>query len=308
MKKIFISFCSFVILSQLVAAQKSDLIINKSGKDFYLEHSVGTKESLYSLGRLYNVHPKFIASYNKLDFSKGLSIDQKIRIPLTDTNFTQKGNTGTPVYYNTDPGEGLMKISKANNDVTLASLRYWNSLSEDNTGNNKKLIVGFLLSKEMPSITIVNKPVDKIEEIAVDEVKKDEVAKPVEPITTVKTEQIITKPQENNLQSGNSFFKSHFEKQIKSSPVTKSETVTSGIFKTASGWQDAKYYLLIDKVEPGTIIKVVNPDNNKVVFAKVLGEMSGIRQNEGIDIRLSNAAATALGIAEQDKYIVKINY
>jgi len=40
----------------------------------------------------------------------------------------------------------------------------------------------------------------------------------------------------------------------------------------------------------------------------VLGEMSGIRQNEGIDIRLSNAAATALGIAEQDKYIVKINY
>ena len=36
--------------------------------------------------------------------------------------------------------------------------------------------------------------------------------------------------------------------------------------------------------------------------------MSGIRQNEGLNIRISNAAASALEIQEQDKFIVKIIY
>jgi hypothetical protein len=95
---------------------------------------------------------------------------------------------------------------------------------------------------------------------------------------------------------------------VKITPAVKNETVTSGIFKTESGWQDAKYYLLMDAVQPGTIVKVINPGNNKAVYAKVLGEMSGIRQNEGLNIRISNAAAAALQITEEDKFIVKINY
>jgi len=107
---------------------------------------------------------------------------------------------------------------------------------------------------------------------------------------------------------GKGYFQSHFEQQIKKSPVSKDATVTSGIFKTTSGWQDAKYYLLIDAVQPGTIVKIINPTNNKAVYAKVLGEMSGIRQNDGLNIRISNAGAAALEITEQDKFIVKVNY
>jgi len=64
----------------------------------------------------------------------------------------------------------------------------------------------------------------------------------------------------------------------------------------------------MDGVQPGTIIKVSNPSNNKIIYAKVLGEMAGIRQNEGFDIRISSAAASALQITEQDKFIVKVNY
>ena len=64
----------------------------------------------------------------------------------------------------------------------------------------------------------------------------------------------------------------------------------------------------MDKVQPGTIVKIINPSNNKAVFAKVLGEMAGIRQNQGYNIRISNAAAAALEIAEQDKFIVKTQF
>ena len=96
--------------------------------------------------------------------------------------------------------------------------------------------------------------------------------------------------------------------QIKSQPAKNDVTASAGIFKTASGWQDAKYYALMDGAEPGTIIKLTNPTNGKAVYAKVLGEMSGIRQNQGYDVRISNAAASALEISDTDKFILRVNY
>ena len=109
-------------------------------------------------------------------------------------------------------------------------------------------------------------------------------------------------------EGGGGYFKSSFDAQVKSQPLRKDEMVTAGIFKTASGWQDAKYYALIDGVEPGTIIRVVNPNNNKAVYAKVLDKMTGIRQNQGYNVRISNAAATALDITDTEKFFVRVNY
>jgi hypothetical protein len=251
--------------------------------------------------------------------TKGLFIDQKIRIPLTDTNFTQHGNKGTPVYYKAKDKDDLSKVSANNNNVSITNLRWWNDLSGNNVKEGAKLIVGFLMSKEMPSVTINNKPkpeepVVKVEEPVLTKNDKKEEKKEAE--AEIKAEKIedkkapppVIKEERTVAIQGQGYFKTSFDKQVKITPAVKNETVTSGIFKTESGWQDAKYYLLMDAVQPGTIVKVINPDNNKAVYAKVLGEMSGIRQNEGLNIRISNAAASALQIQEQDKFIVKINY
>ncbi len=332
MKKFLFSFLAFLFAVQFAAAQKKDLMLKSSDKGLYLEHKVVAKESFFSIGRLYNLHPKHLASFNKLDMTKGIFIDQVMRIPLTDTNFTQQGNNGTPVYYKAADNEGLSKISSVNNNVAVANLRNWNNLTNDNLSSGAKLIVGFLKTKEMPSITITtvvkqNDPVVKTEEkpvvtkpeekpVVKTEEKPVVVTPKVEEKPVVKTEEpekvttpVIIKTEETNVATvEQGYFKGSFEQQLKVSPLSKNETVTSGIFKTASGWQDAKYYLLIDKVSPGTIVKVINPTNNKAVYAKVLGEMSGIRQNEGLNVRISNAAASALDITEQDKFIVKVNY
>lgn len=312
-------------MTQLVSAQK-ELMVKNGEKGLYLEHKVAPKESFFALGRLYNVSPKFLASYNKLDISKGLQIDQKIRIPLTDTNFTQQGNVGTPVYYKVGEKEGLMAISNKYNKVKLANLRLWNNLSDDEVKKDAKLVIGFLHSNGMPAITIKNKPIEEepvskpeekpviIEPIKIEEVKKAEEKEAKAEIKAEKKEEekksapVVINEIKTTSSSEQGYFKPHFEQQIKITPISKNETVTSGIFKTTSGWQDAKYYLLIDKVAPGTIVKVVNPSNNNIIYAKVLGEMSGIRQNEGLNIRISNAAAASLGINEQDKFIVKVSY
>jgi len=103
------------------------------------------------------------------------------------------------------------------------------------------------------------------------------------------------------------YFKTSFDKQVKQQPAGKEQTVTSGIFKTASGWDDAKYYVLMNGADPGTIVRITNPGNNKTIYAKLLGEMSD-KQSQGLNIRISNAAANALDISETDKFIVKLNY
>ena len=302
----------------LCRAQVTELVVKNGEKGLYLEHKVAAKEGLYAIGRLYNVSPKHIAAFNKMDLNQGLEIDQLLRIPLSDTNFSQKSTSGTPVYYEVGPGEGLLKVSNVNNKVSLKSLRDWNDLTSDNLHADSKLIVGFLLSKEMVAL-IANNRVKKIE------APKKQEDKPVvktEPVATVKQEVVqekkkeelpkvmppATKEETQPVFAANGFFKNSFDQQVRTKPVSKNSTVTSGIFKTNSGWQDAKYYLLIDGVSPGTIIRVINPDNNKAVYAKVLGEMNGIRQNQGLDIRISNAAASALQIKEEDKFVVKVNY
>ena len=324
MKKSFLLFIPIFITSFLFA-QTEELIIKKSAKGFYVDHKVTPKENFYSIGRLFNVPAKGIAAYNVLDMNKGLSIGQVIRIPLTDSNFSQKTNSGTPVYYKAAEKETLSHISSANNKITLANLRNWNNLSNDNIASGAKLIVGFLISREMPEVVIVKKeeplvtppkkddkvasPNSKIMQVvspdsaSITSNKKDE-KKPVIKDETGKEEKktVMQKMPEDG------FFKTYFEQQVKTYPLSKEETITSGIFKMVDGMKEAKYYALIDGVEPGTIIKVINPANNKTVYAKVLGEMKGIRQNEGLNMRISNTAASALEITEQDKFIVKVNY
>lgn len=312
MKRRFFSVCILVFLSFFASAQKNDLIVKRSDKGLYLEHKVVPKESFYSVGRKYNVTPQALADFNGLDMKKGLFIDQKIRIPLIASNFDQEGNSGAPVYYKTDTKEPVETISK-NYKASVSKLQDWNDIEGETAKSDSKIIVGFLKGTEWPSVTIKPKPkkensVAKNEEKAkpVIEEKKEEVKeeKPVEK----KEEPVMTRPEVKPSLTEMGYFKPFYEQQVKSTPQTKDETVTAGIFKTISGWEDAKYYLLIDAVQPGTIVKVINPANNKAVYAKVLGQMSGIRQNEGFDIRISNAAASVLEISEQDKFVVKVNY
>ena len=142
--------------------------------------------------------------------------------------------------------------------------------------------------------------------------KQEESKKQIEPEIKKeepkKTEPVVVKQPEIKNDDGTGYFKNNFYQQVKTSPPSKEQTLTSSIFKTTSGWQDGKYYLLINGVEPGTIVKITNPSNSKIIFAKVLYAMDKIRENQGVDIRISDAAASSLAVSETDKFILKVNY
>ena len=303
------------ILSLSFAFAQNELLVQTGDKGLYLNHTVVAKENFYSIGRLYNISPKEIESFNGIKMADGLSVGQTVRIPLNPANFSQSASEGRPVFYVVGQKEGLYRVSLKNNEVLMANLRKWNRLSNDNISTGQKLIVGYLVSPEANNI-VASRP-----EPVKEEVEKE--TNPVrEPVTETKEAEPKREPEKKpqspavrpvsnpvNASNGEGgYFKAHFEQQVRSQPAKKDETASAGIFKTASGWQDGKYYVLIDGVEPGTIIKVTNPTNSKSVYAKVLGQMSGIRQNQGYDVRISNAAASALEVTDTDKFIVKVNY
>lgn len=324
MKRLLIMLVVSFFLSGVSYAQMGDMLVRRNDKGLYIEHKVVAKEGLFSIGRIYAVHPHHLATFNGLDANKGLNLGQVLKIPLTDTNFNQRSDDGLALYYEVAAGDGLSAISRTHNRVPVERLREWNNLRTDNINKGTKLIVGYLstttpppvaVSKTEPATEEARPAVDRAVEVVketpkeqpVAQVKQEQAPARVEP---EKPAEVKTQPVQPSigLQTGGGFFRPFFEEQTKTNPAKKNMTVTSGVFKTTSGWDDTKYYILMDNVATGSIVKVTNPNNNRIIFAKVLGQMNGIRQNQGLDIRLSNAGAAALGINDQEKFVVTVNF
>ena len=338
MKRIlFLLFC----LPVLASAQNKTLVIEGVSPGLYLNHTSAREENFYSIGRMYNISPKEIAPFNNIELEKGLSLNQALKIPLTAGNFLQSGDAAEgevliPVKHVVKDKESLYRISVNYNKVSTDLLKQWNNLKSDAVSNGTSLIVGYLkVKKELSPLagSAAVKPADKVvaavQETPKEIVKNDppppppvKVAEPVKtpepviepPVVKVEKKEVPAevKPAEP-LQSAatavdfnGGAFKSDYQQQAKGKEAA-SENGTAAVFKSTSGWQDGKYYCLHNSIEPGTIVKITNTSTGKSVFAKVLDTMPDIKQNSGITIRISNAAASVLGAGEA-KFECTINY
>lgn len=315
MKRLLILvFC----LPFITRAQNTSLVVEGASPNLYLMHTVKAKENYYSIGRMYNISPREIAPFNNLALEKGLSLNQVVRIPLTDVNFLQAGNAAAdesliPVYHIVKDKEGLYRIGVNYNKVSADMIKHWNNLKADAVANGTHLIVGYLkvksslsplaaMAKTKPADLAGVQPVAKNEPVetpAVKEpvtvpVKKDPppavVVKPVEPVA----QPVATVTSGKTFNGGS--FKPNFDKQAK--PNATNESGSGAVFKSNSGWQDGKYYCLHNSAAPGTIIKVTATSTGKTIYAKVLDVIPDIKQNTGLIIRISNSAAQELGIGE----------
>jgi LysM repeat protein len=335
---LFIPFCA--------TAQKNELLVQGASPDLYMNYKVAPKENYYSIGRMYNISPKEIAPYNNLQLESGLSLGQLIKIPLTNSNFFQSGNadadeTFVPVYYAVKDKEGLYRVAQNHNGLPVETLKQWNNVKGETVKKGTVLIVGYLKVKkelsalakngigtsiattETAAVKTETKPAQtetkKAEEpVAVVKQKKEEseITKPVAEETKLtkrekKAEKKATK-QAKEMESDESknnpggVFKTVYQSQVKNGD-TVDETGTAAVFKSTSGFTDKKYYCLHNKAATGSVIKITNPANGKFVYAKVLDLIPDIKQNNGMLIIISNAAAEELGAAENN-FNCSLNY
>lgn len=322
MAKWLVLFLFTFLTSDYLFAQKDNLEINGTGTNIYVEHTVVPKESFYSVGRMYNVSPRELAGFNHLHLETGLKIGETIKIPLSQINFTQTGaraNTevNVPIFHTVESGETLYRLGVNYNKVPVTSLKKWNHLQSDELTVGTRMIIGFLkvdkassLAKhsfeapvqiaEVPKKEI--KPEEKKPEqtaVVAPDVKKQEPAI-VESKPAPTNENSITVAPVGNINNTNfsgGYFKNLYNRQNQDkSFVDKSGE--AGVFKSTSGWQDGKYYCFNNDVNAGTVLKITNNATGKSVYAKVLDAIPDIKQNEGLSVVISNAAAEELGAGE----------
>lgn len=318
LQKPFLWILAFVFSTPLFA--QPNLQVQGKTPDLYLLHKVQPKETWYSLGRLYNISPKEIAPFNNTDMGKGLAIGQSVKVPLAAVNFSQDKRKGAdevlvPVYYTVKEGEWMFRVSANHNKVPIENLEAWNNINRNQVKPGLNLVVGYLkVKKDLSALASAN-PGD----VAV--VSVEPAVSPKAPVPAPKEEKPITTPVSTEKQPTNKpepapvFKKEELpvtDNKTPSSPIDfrggyfksfyqaggRSASGVANIFRSTSGWKDGKYYALMDNVAVGTIVMITNPATNKYVYAKVLGNLSDIKENAGLVIRVSNAAAAELGSGE----------
>lgn len=312
MKAILLSI--FLFVSVVLNAQQNKFIAHKNNNGIYIEHKVMPKENWYSVGRAYFISPKEIASFNGLTLEKGLSIGQLINVPLTSVNFLQStaASSGAPVYHVVEPKEGLLRIA-GTYGLDLTGIKNLNGLKTDQIGLGYSLIVGYLAagSTNVPGLVTDEskntKVVPSTKELTATVVTPKAEVKPalgsdkpkenaVKPVAKAVEQPAQTKTQNTIVKAGTGFFAGGFEQQAREGKEQRLDNPAFGVFKSSSGWQDGKYYMLMNDVVPGTIVKIGAIGSGKTVHAKVLGAVPPGKESEGLTLRLSNAAAAALGV------------
>jgi LysM repeat protein len=309
---------------QFAQSQSNELIVQGQTGALYLEHTVVARETWYSVGRLYNLPPKELTAYNHLTLTP-LAIGQTLRIPLTATNFSQDGQktpaeTLVPVMHVVQEKEWMYRISVNHNKVPIPTLEKWNHITGAQLHPGLHLIVGYLKVKTAVSALAAGGgiPAQADEGMAAPVTKKPVDSTPVAPVAVVAT--VVSKPPaakvvDNSASSTaaatTAQFAPHFNGGVFKSDFSdggKSATGQSGIFKSTSGWQDGKYYALMNNVAVGTIIRVSDASTGKSVYAKVLGQLPDMKESAGLTVRLSNAAAAELGEGDALKFNVTVAF
>ena len=183
-------------------------------------HTVGPKESIFSIGRMYDVHPRELAEFNNISFETGVKIGQVLNIPKVKkmtplaksetpvantveqkttpkveekpiakvevkkatTSAETKGSS--PIYHKVEKKQTLYQISKLFPSATIDNIKKWNNLTSDGLSEGMELIVGY--SNNSAKTTTPQKATTT-ETKPIEETKKTVVAKTSVPEKKVET-------------------------------------------------------------------------------------------------------------------------
>jgi LysM domain len=337
--------CLFSVITG--KTQNSQLTIEGSTGKFYLGHTVVAKENWYSIGRLFNLPPHDIASYNGMNFDKPLDVNTVIKIPLTASNFDQKqlksgGESLIPIYHLVADKEWAFRISSIYNDVPVTSLEKWNKLKRDDIKPGIQIIVGFLKVKTDLSPLAIgissnpvtagissepsNKAAVKPTDVPAQTVSKQPVANPTGTAIQTSTKTVAatnaggaavpantstggTIPVSNSSERVNNYASTHSNGGFFSVDYSSGGKTASGLAGTfkSTSGWSDGKYYALMNSIAVGTIIRVSGTNGKTIYAKVLGQLPEMKESNGLLIRISNAASAELGLGE-GKFPVEVNY
>jgi len=241
-----------------------------------ISHIVKPKETLFSLARQYMVSVADIKTLNNLS-SNEISIGQIIYIkPAIKSEVEHiELDTEGKITHALQKGETFYSLSKKY-DVSLDQLKIWNKVSDNNLSIGQVLIVG--------------------EQMLDDEVKKDTAQVTAENPKT--TDKISSNDLSDTTQTSKRGTNIHGFDEI----------IETGIGELIPGSTENRKYLgLHHTAKIGTIMKVRNEMNDKIVFVRIIGRIPNTGDNKKVLLKISKAAYDSLGIIDP-RFRVEVSY
>ncbi|WP_152425110.1 LysM peptidoglycan-binding domain-containing protein [Nafulsella turpanensis] len=261
-------------------------------------HIVTKSETLYSIGRQYNVTVDQLKEWNNLT-TDAINLGDRLLVAAPATNAgtsRTSANTaaGEPknnaldyagkIIHTVQSQETLYSISRLF-DTTEEQLKEWNNLATNNLAIGQKLIVG--ISKGIAG---------KEEERLIRNGKKEEAPTDYQYNRNPVTISQIGDPSQTEL------------KDATADRTSVRKMTELGMAMVITDSINTKKYLALHRTAPiGTIMQVHNEMNNLSVFVRVVGVLPPTGANDKVLIMLSQKAFEKLG-AYNDKFPVRLTY
>lgn len=294
---------AFAILFASIGAMAQDTlwVKQKEGKP-YLVHRVKSGETLFIISKKYSVPPAVLADVNQINYQDGLPAGSKFRIPIDNYNFIRIESVvkSRPIYYHTDDEDDLRSISRMFN-IPQSAIQRWNSLQTPDIETGQVLQVGWIAydKSQVPFATntaVIEMPPSKPVIPAQSTISKKTIDTLHLP-KMVETADTLAEP---------SAFQQLYEQQTEGISVTEeSGAATFYPLKTKAG--PGVYYAFHNTATRGSILKLMNPANGRIIFAKVIGPLPNLKEYHNAIVGLSSNAIKPLGARDQ-RMFCKIKY
>ena len=282
-------------------------------------HEIKEGETLSALAKKYGTTVGDIMRLNGMNTDSKLFVGEKVKIPGAGETVAAAGIAKTHVV---EKGETLYQLGKKYG-VTVNQLRDWNNITGNNiqVGQTLKVsqgagpvndpVAGSTTTSTVPAATVtppVVAPAGQGNTDNADNTTAVTTTDPDQPDTPADKQRGQAEVPDNVSTGSTSSSEGAFAVAYKSQSggtelITKG---TAGTFQSASGWKVGKYFILMNEVAPGTLVKVQT--KGKTIYAKVLWNLGNVKENAGLSYRISDAAAAALGMSSTDQSDIIVSY
>ncbi|MCA5006331.1 LysM peptidoglycan-binding domain-containing protein [Sphingobacterium sp. WQ 366] len=260
---------------------------NINGKRFLI-HRLASKETYYQLSRIYGIPVNDIMTANN---KKNLRVGDNVRIPRgaaievkpAAANVNKNGQNQT-----------------ANRQTNTPVLINPNEITEYKVGKSETL---YAISRRF-GISVPD--IKKINNLTSDSLREGQILKiPNHSLPVEEPEVPVVTPIQEEIEENNPIDDSAF----KPNRYGISETKEKGVGVWLSDLEnDGSTSLALHKTAPiGTILKITNPMNRSVTFAKVVGKFNDNHDTQGAIVILSKSVASSIGILDK-RFQVEITY
>lgn len=133
--------------NQLMQIDSVNVEVSADNQYFFL-HAMSTKQTLYSVSKIYNVQLEDIYRANPELVDRIVKAQEVIKIPVKNWRIDAHAKSGPKVYYTIKPKETLFRVARIYFDLQISDVRLNNELSSNELDIGQALYIGRLQAKK----------------------------------------------------------------------------------------------------------------------------------------------------------------